>query len=109
MATLSVENISLTGLNATYNAVSASDEFPNTSGRIFIHVKNGDASANTVSITTPKTFEGLAVADAGGSVPAGEDRFFGPFKPGLFNDSSGNVTVTHSNTTANTIAVLRVS
>lgn len=109
MATLSVENINLTGLNATYSAVSASDEFPNTSGNIIIHVKNGDASANTVSITTPKTVDGLAVADAGGSVPAGEERFFGPFKRGLFNDGSGNVTVTHSNTTSNTIAVLRIS
>jgi len=108
MATLTVETLSLTGLNATYNAVSASDEFANN-GNIYIHVKNGDVSANTVSITTPKTFEGLAVADAGGSVPAGEDRFFGPFKPGLFNDASGNVTVTHSNTTSNTIAVIKLA
>lgn len=108
MATLTVEDVTNTGLNATYNAVSASDEFANN-GRVIIHVVNADASANTVGITTPQTVNGLAVADAGGSVPAGEDRFFGPFPLATFNDGSGNVTVTHSNTTSNTVAVLRIS
>ena len=107
MATLSVENIAVTGLNATYNAVAASDEFAND-GNVIVHVKNGDGSANTVTITTPQTVNGLAVADAGGSVPAGEDRFFGPFPRATYNDGSGNVTVSHSNTTSNTIAVMRI-
>lgn len=105
MATLSRESVTFSGLNATYNAVSASDQFSNN-GQTFIHVKNGGASADTVTITTPKTVGGLAVADAGGSVPAGEDRFFGPFDRGLFNDGDDLVTVTHSYTTTVTMAII---
>lgn len=107
MAVLIAEQVDLDGLNATYNAVSASDKFTND-GSIVIHVKNADTSPDTVTIVSTKTFEGLTVADAGGSVPAGGERFFGPFSKGLFNDANGQATVTHSNTTSVTMAVLRV-
>lgn len=108
MALIGSEAVDLDGLNATYTAVSASDTFVNN-GRIILHVKNAGGSADTVSIVTPKTFDGLAVADAGGSVPAGEERFFGPFSKGLFNDGDGEVTVTHSFTTSVTMAILQVN
>lgn len=107
MATLSVENISLSGLTATYNAVSASDVFSNT-GDIIIHVKNADVSANTVTVVSTKTVDGLAVADVSVAVSAGAEAFIGPFDPRTFNNASGNVTVQHSNTTSNTIAVIKV-
>lgn len=108
MAALSTESSSLTGLNATYNAVSASDTFTNTEN-IILHVKNGDASPNTVGVTSPKTVDGLAVGDVSVTVPAGEDRFIGPFRATTFNGTAGAVTVTHTNTTSNTMAVIKVS
>lgn len=107
MALLTAENISISGLEATYSAVAASDTFSNT-GDIIIHVVNGDASDNTVTVVTPKTVAGLAVADVSVTVTAGESRFIGPFDPAVFNNGSGIVTVQHSNTTSNTIALIRI-
>lgn len=108
MALLTVEDTDLDGLVATYNAVSASDTFTN-SGRVIIHVKNADGSPNTVAIVTPKTVDGLAVADAGGVVAAGTEAFFGPFNAATFNAADQLVTVTHTNTTSMTMALLRIS
>lgn len=107
MAELTPEQVDQDGLNATYNAVAASDTFDND-GKTIIHVKNDDASSNTVTITTTKTVQGLAVADISTAIPAGEDRFFGPFPKDVYNDSNGEVTVSHSNTTSNTMAILKV-
>lgn len=105
MATLSVETISVSGIDATMNAVSASDVFTNN-GKTWVYVNNASGSPDTVSITTPATEGGLAIADGGGSVPAGESRHFGPFPGYLFNNSSGQVTVTHTQTTSVTMAVI---
>ena len=107
MALLTTQSTSLTGLEATYAAVAASDTFTN-SGDIFLHIKNGDASDNTVAVVSTKTVEGLAVADVSVVVTAGEERFIGPFDPATFNATSRLVTVTNSNTTANTIAVIQM-
>ncbi|MCB0073267.1 MAG: hypothetical protein KDE20_17480 [Caldilineaceae bacterium] len=108
MATLTVEASDLDGLEATYNAVAASDVFVND-GKTIIHVVNASGTADTVAIVSTQTVDGLAVADAGGSVPGGEDRFFGPFKPSIFNSSTQTVTVTHTQTTSVTMAVIRVA
>lgn len=107
MALLTAEDISISGLEATYTAVAASDTFSNK-GDIILHVVNADSSDNTVTIVTTKTVAGLAVADVTVTVTAGESRFIGPFEPGVFNNGSGIVTVQHSNTTSNTIALIRI-
>lgn len=108
MATLAVQAADLDGLDATYNAVAASDVFPND-GRTIIHVVNASGTADTVGIVSTQTVNGLAVADAGGSVPGGEDRFFGPFKTSVFNNNNQQVQVTHTQTTSVTMAVIRVA
>ena len=108
MATLTVQASDLDGLEATYNAVAASDVFVND-GKTIIHVVNASGSADTVAIVSTATVDGLAVADAGGSVPAGEDRFFGPFKPSIFNNASQQAQVTHTQTASVTMAVIRVA
>lgn len=108
MATLSVEQVDQDGLDATYNAVAASDKFDNSSGRVIIHVKNGDASSDTVTIVTTKTLGGLDLDDATGTVPAGEERFLGPFSKGIYNDIDDLVEVQHSNTTSITMAVIKI-
>lgn len=108
MATLTVQATDLDGLEATYNAVAASDVFAND-GKTIIHVVNASGTADTVGIVSTQTVDGLAVADAGGSVPGGEDRFFGPFKPSVFNNASQQVQVTHTQTTSVTMAILRVA
>lgn len=54
-------------------------------GRVLLYVDNtaGDEEVD-VTVTTPATFAGRAVADAGGTVAAGAFELFGPFPRALF-------------------------
>lgn len=98
MATVTHETPNLDGIDATYASASAGgDQFTPTK-RTVLHVKNSDASSHDVTITTHKTV----------SVPAGEDRFIGPFDPTLFQDADGLADITWSATTGMTFAVLRI-
>lgn len=106
MATLTVQSLASGAIEPTNQAVSASDEFPND-GFTTALITNGDVSANTVTFISQQTVaaggDTLAVADLVVTVPAGESRDVPPLNKTVFNDSSGNVTVTNSNTTSNTI------
>ena len=109
MATLSVENAVITGLEATMNACAGGgDEFVND-GNVIAYIENGSGGDITVTFATPKTVEGLAVADAAVVVTAAEARFVGPFDPAVFNDSAGKVQVTYSGVTSLTMALVRVN
>lgn len=107
---LSVEDVSRTGLAATYNAVDGVDTFlVRNDGRVMLHFKNTDGSAETITVQTPKTVNGLAVAELTVTIPATTgDKMVGPFPPGTFNDSSGDLKFTASNGTATTCAVVRL-
>ena len=65
-------------------------------GRTFIHVKNGGGSPDTVTIVTQTTVDGNAIADRAVVVPAGEEKFIGPFPPHLYNNADGEVEWSHS-------------
>lgn len=107
MAQVSTESIARSGLNATYNAASAGgDKFP-PGDRTFLHVKNGSAGAVTVTVATPNKLIGLDLADVAVSVPAGEDRFIGPFPTQHFAGSDGLADVTWSATASVTFAVAK--
>lgn len=107
---LTVQDIDNDGLKATYTSGDATDdhEFQNDRGDVFLHVLNGGASACVVDIITTYTAAGLALDDAGGSVPAGEDWFFGPFNPALFNQSTGLVNVDIDQDSSVTLAAIRM-
>jgi hypothetical protein len=107
--TLSYQQVVRTGLETTYAAVDATNgnRFIND-GRMFLHVKNGHTSPITVTIATPGTVDGLAVADQAVVVTNAEERMIGPFPPGIYNDGSGYVQITYSLGTAMTIALLRL-
>lgn len=106
--TLTPQQISRTGVDLTdTGSLSTSNSyfFRNT-GREFIHVKKSGASICTVTIVTPKTVGGLAVADLTVSVPASTgDVMIGPFPPDMFNNASGDCEVTFSEITGLTVAV----
>lgn len=73
---------SLTGTPLTPAAPSADgDVLP--AGAVVLVVTCG-ATGTTVTIPTTATADGLAIADAGGTVGAGETRVFGPFPARLF-------------------------
>lgn len=108
MATLTPEQVSLTGLDATQNAATGGgDEFLNN-GNIILRVENGSGAPITVTVISQATISGLAVADAAVTIPAGEFRFIGPFPPSLFNDANGKAQITYSGVTSLTVEVLDI-
>ncbi|MFB4294797.1 hypothetical protein ACBI99_44710 [Nonomuraea sp. ATR24] len=74
-----------------------------------VWILNGDDAALTVTFPTPATVGRgqRAVADGGGSIPAGEHRLYGPFGP-EFRQADGTVHIDYAGTTpsAVTTAVL---
>lgn len=107
MATLTAQQID-TDLEATYAAAAGGgDEFL-AGNDVFIHVKNGHSSSQTVTAVTAKTVNGLAVADVATPVTNAEERFIGPFPPDIYADDDGMVQLTYSGVTALTIAVLKL-
>ncbi len=80
--------------------------FPND-GRTFLHVKKGANGCN-VTVTTPATFRGKAVADTVIAIGANTDQMIGPFPADLYSDATGLVTVAFSEVTGLTVAVIRL-
>lgn len=82
--------------------------FPND-GRVFLHFKKTGAGAATVTVVTPATNRGKAVADTAISVPATTgDVMAGPFPTDLYNSTTtGLVTLSASDIAGLTVAVLR--
>lgn len=108
MALLTPQAPSLTGATPTYGAVSASDTVDiNDGDHLVLIVKNGGGSPDTVGLVTPGTVSGLAIADGGGSVPAGAERWFSLPASVLVDPATGLATITHSFTTSVTCAVVR--
>lgn len=68
---------------ANGNSIAGND------GRILLEVKNDDASSQTVTIPTPGTIDGLAIADLVVSLTAGQTKLIGPLSPSTFNQSDG--------------------
>jgi hypothetical protein len=107
MADLAVEDVSRTGLNPTFRAVSESDTFTND-GETVLEIRNAGGSPDTVTIAAVRPCKFGKNHDISVSVPATTGvRVLGPFPPHIFNNSSGKVTVEHSFTTSVTMALMR--
>lgn len=113
MATLTVEDITESGVDATYNAAAAAgDDFANdSSSRIFAHVKNGAGTSVTITCTpeeTSKSVPGFGTMTKSGisvAIPAGEDRFIGPFPITAYGSTP---LIEYSSETSVTVAILKV-
>lgn len=110
---LAPQTIAATGLEMTYAAANVDGHsIVNPDDRTFLHVKNGGGVDRTVTIQTPGTQDGLAVADRAITVTAGEERMIGPFRPRLYNQTSGadagKVFVDFDAVTSVTVAALRL-
>lgn len=111
--TLTTEDISRAGIDANDQSLAgnlADTMFVPNDGRMFLHFKKSGAGACTVTIVTPGTVAGLAIADLTHSVPATTgDRMIGPFPPDIFNDpSTGMLSFTVSEVTGLTVSRLRL-
>lgn len=92
------------GSLATASALS--DKFANN-GKQYLLVKNGDTGAHVLTFSSAATVDGLAIADPTVTLAAGETRLIGPFKPSVFNDSDGYITVASDVITSQTVLVLQ--
>jgi hypothetical protein len=68
----------------------------------FLYVNNGDASSKTVTISTPQTVKGLAVADASVAVAAGDHAII-PLN-NVYRGTTGRAAITYSAVTSVTVA-----
>lgn len=109
MAVLTAQNMDYTGLEVTFAAADAAGDEVAWTDRLFLWVKNADASDHTLTITSEAdAVPGLAVSNQAVVVSAGEDRLIGPFPRGAFrNDTDGRVAWTYDAVTSVTIAVIQ--
>ncbi len=115
MAALTIQTVAEAGLNPSYAAAaSGGDTAKNEAGDTFLHVKNGDASAHTVTVTaqrTSQTVQGMGAmtkANVQVSVPASGERMIGPFAPLAFNDANNDIAITYSSVTSVTVAAVKL-
>ncbi len=114
MALITAQPILQTGLQPVYTAVNASDTFvPPAAGgaAAFLHVKNGNAGACTVTVVekAPCSFGSTSPThDLSVSVPATTgDRMIGPIPAERYLDpTTGVATVTYSVTATVTAALV---
>jgi hypothetical protein len=106
MAELTVQKISLTGLEPEYvAAASGGDTFKNN-GNTYLCVKNGGGSAVTVTIDSIVLSNYGTDVDIAVSVPASEERLIGPFNKARFNNAVDIVNVTYSAITSVTVGAI---
>ena len=107
MATLTAQTVSVAGTAPTYTAASdGGDETPVGSGLV-LYVRNGSTADITVTVTTPGTIQGLAIADATLSVPAAKSGFV-PLDGVYRSPSTGRASVTYSASASVDVAVLQI-
>lgn len=107
MAQLTVQETTLDGVTVTYAAAGASGDTFSNDGDTRLRVKNGSASAVTVTISSLQQCNQGFTHDVTVSVAAGAEEEIGPFAPVRFNDGQGNVSVSYSAVTSVTVAAVR--
>lgn len=113
MATLTVQDITEAGLDATYSAASATgDTFSNdSSGRVFVHAKNGSASEVTITVAPEDAnkevpgYGEMTKPDISVAIAASGDQFIGPFPIQAFGATPD---IQYSDETSVTLAAMRV-
>jgi len=105
---ITVQSITRSGLQPTNTALIADGhKFLNDGKLTFIQVENG-ATAFTLTIQTPKTVDGLAVAERTISIGTNEEHLIGPFPADTYNQADGMVYLDYSDVTDGTVSVLKL-
>lgn len=109
-----VENVNRNGLAATYHSdftvVGSNTYLVRNDGKTILHFKKTGAGDCDVTIYTPNTVDGNAIADLVVTVPATTgDVFIGPFPPAVYNDENGDIEFGLEEVTGFSGAILRLS
>jgi hypothetical protein len=100
---LAVTKLSDVGEEVSLSAANADGHYVQNNERTFLYVVNAHTSAWNVTIQTPNTVKGLAIADRVVAVANGEASLIGPFPASVYNDSLGRLLVDYEGTTALTV------
>lgn len=95
-------------LTAILEAFNADGEKVLNGGDVFVVVYNGSGGTRTVTVTTPRTVDGLAVADLTATVDTTDYLLLGPFPTDTFNNSDGKVYVDVDSETSVTVGAFRL-
>lgn len=110
MAALVASVVPLTGLQldgVLSAATSGGDDAPTGAGLVLV-VKNADASGHTVTLATPGTLNGLAIADRAVTVAAGKTELI-PLTGDYRDPATGRASITYDGVTSVSVGVVRVS
>jgi hypothetical protein len=109
MAVLTVQPISLAGEAPDYVAANAGGDKVAASRSNFIHVKNGSGGSITVTLDSVVACNQGSDHNIAVAIPAGQERMIGPFDPGRFADSAGDVNISYSGVTSLTIGAFSLA
>ncbi|WP_228915908.1 hypothetical protein [Streptomyces sp. DH20] len=107
MAALSTTVAPLTGAALTYTAAASGGDTCQTGAGVLLLVRNDDAASHTVTLATPGTVNGLAIADRDVAVAAGTEVAI-PVTNDYRDQSTGRASITYDGVTSVTVAVVRV-
>jgi hypothetical protein len=108
VALLTTQSPTIAGTAPTYGAVSASDTIANVDDRMFLIVKNASGTVDTVTLAIPGSDQfGSPVPDPTITVPITTGERWILLTPQMADPATGLVTVTHSQTTSVTCALVR--
>ena len=103
---LSVVKLSDVGYEISLSAGNVDGNYVSNNERTFLMVDNADASSMNVTIQTPGTVKGLAIADRVVAVAASKEALIGPFPASVYNDGQGRLLVDFSPVTSLTVGAL---
>ncbi|MFK0173414.1 hypothetical protein ACIQU5_31990 [Streptomyces sp. NPDC090306] len=109
MASLATNVAPLTGLrfDDKLTAAGAGGDTVSPGAGVLLAVKNADSTSHTVTLVTPGTVDGLAIADRTVTVPAAQTYLI-PVTSRYRNPATGRANVTYDGVTAVTVGVFRV-
>jgi hypothetical protein len=106
VALLTTQTIAATGLTPAYASASGGGDTVRVVRNLFLHVKNGGGSSITVTLATPGTVDGLAIADRAVTVANGAESMI-PITD-VYRASSGLASISYSGVTSVTVAAIRI-
>lgn len=110
---LTLHEVSEAGAAVTFEAANIDGNMVTNRGDVGVLIHNGSAAAITVTIPTPATVGGRAVADDTHTVAAGAYRLIGEWPESTFNQQSGadqgKVYLNYSAVASVTVLALRVA
>lgn len=109
MANLTTYSAARTGLrlDTLFTAAAGGGDTCETGAGVVLLVKNGGATSPTVTLATPETIDGLALADRVVTIPANATLFAIPVTDRYRDPTTGRATITYSAATDLTVLALR--